>query len=883
MLPRSIFLLVTAFFLQSTALSAAGIQGYIRDTDGNALEYATIYVQETGDGAVTNSEGFYQLRLEPGNYTIIFQYLGFQSKVEKVAIGGSWKELNMSLSPQSYRLKEVIVSGSDEDPAYTVMRKAIAKAEYHRNQIDRYEAQVYVKGSGRLVKSPFFLRKRLAKEGIDSTIAFTSESVSIIEYERPNTFKERVISVYQQGEDNDSSPMQYVNGSFYQPEIAGAVSPLSPKAFGFYRFKLEGYFEDRGYLVNKIRVKPRSRGDDVFDGYIYIVEDYWAIHSLELSTYKLGIRFGINQVYTPIQEVAWMPVTAQFDVTGSIFGFGFEYNYLASLKDYDIELNPELPTAFEVIDEKLNKELAKEIEEIRKEKPKTAEINEKLSNGEEVTRKELRKLMREYEKEEQKQEEEPEVISNTTYTVDSNAYKQDSAFWSEIRPLPLTTYELKGYRTQDSLAQVERQKEEEAQIRYDSTGRRIRRKRTLFDNLGFVFQESWKLGEKSRLRFDGPLHDVQFNPLEGFNSTMTLEYQQGFKNSQFDLGVDGRYGFSWRRFNFRGYSELRTGDSDFRQTFTLEGGRYVDQFNGKYRIPEFLNTFYALMHERNFIHLYEKEYVGFGWTKKWDATASARFRTEWANRRLFPDFTTTQTWFPKDDRAYNDNIPDMVETPPYPNREKAFTIAAGIEVRPWQKYRIRNGERQAINRSSPTFDLEYRRGIAGLGGSQTNYDLLDFTYKQEFNFTARGKLDVRLNAGMFLNNDYVGLADFKHFPGNEIIFTTIDPVASFRMAPFYEFSTQDKYVAGHLHYQFRKFLFTHIWEVQLLGIKENVFVNYLGTPSSQNYMEVGYSIDNIFRVFRLEFVTSFQDFEYRDFGVRIGIASNLGEDGFIFE
>jgi hypothetical protein len=50
MLPRSIFLLVTAFFLQSTALSAAGIQGYIRDTDGNALEYATIYVQETGDG-----------------------------------------------------------------------------------------------------------------------------------------------------------------------------------------------------------------------------------------------------------------------------------------------------------------------------------------------------------------------------------------------------------------------------------------------------------------------------------------------------------------------------------------------------------------------------------------------------------------------------------------------------------------------------------------------------------------------------------------------------------------------------------------------------------------------------------------------------------------
>lgn len=880
---RSVLVLLAAFLIQSTALMASGIRGYIRDIDGNALEYATIYVQETGDGAVTNSEGYYQLRLEPGNYTIIFQYLGFQSKVEKITTGGSWREVNMVLRPQTFQLKQIEVTGSDEDPAYTVMRKAIAKAEYHRNQIDRYEAQVYVKGSGRLVKSPFFLRKRLKKEGIDSTTAFTSESVSVVEYIRPNTFNERVISVYKHGDDNDSSPMSYVNGSFYQPEIAGAVSPLSPKAFGFYRFKLEGYFEDRGYFVNKIRVKPRSRGDDVFDGYIYIVEDYWAIHSLELATYKLGFKFDINQVYTPIQEVAWMPVTAQFDVTGSIFGFGIEYNYLASLKDYKIELNPELPDDFTVIDEKLNKELAEQVEEIRKEKPKTAEISEKLASGEEVTRKELKKLMREYEKEEQKMEEAPEVISITSYTVDSNAYNQDSSFWADMRPLPLTDYEIKGYVKRDSIAKIEIREQEEAKEYFDSTGRRKKRKRTVFDNLGFLFVESWKLGEKSRLRFDGPLHDVQFNPLEGFNSTMTLEYQKRFKDSQFDLGVDGRYGFSWRRFNFRGYSELRTGDRDFRQTFTLEGGRYVDQFNGKHRIPEFLNTFYSLLYERNFIHLYEKEYGAFGWTKKWDATANARFRTEWANRRLFPNFTTTQSWFPKDDRAYGDNIPDMVEMAPYPNREKAFTIAAAIEVRPWQKYRIRNGDRQAIERSSPTFEFEYRKGVQGVGGSQTNYDLLDFTYRQEFNITARGKLDIRLNAGKFINNEYVGLADFKHFPGNEIIFTTIDPVASFRMLPFYEFSTQDEYVAGHLHYQFRKFMLTHIWEVQLMGIKENVFVNYLATPSNDNYMELGYSIDNILRVFRLEFVTSFQDFQYRDFGVRIGIASNLGEDGFIFE
>ncbi len=883
MLYRSILTLALVLSFQSF-LQASGIRGYVRDANGNPLEYTTIYAQENGLGAVTNAEGYYQLSLQPGTYTVLFQFLGYETKVEKVTIGDSFQDLDMVLVPQTFQLKQVVVGGSDEDPAYTVMRKAIAKAEYHRMQIDRYQAQVYVKGSGRIKKTPFFARKALKKEGIDTSTAFTSESVSIVEYIRPNTFNERVISVYKHGDDNDSSPMNYVNGSFYQPEIAGAVSPLSPKSFGFYRFKLEGFFEDRGFFINKIRVQPRSRGEDVFDGYIYIVEDLWAIHSLDFFTYKLGFKFDIKQVYTPIQEVAWMPVTAQFGVDGNILGFGFEYQYLASLKDYEIELNPDLPKDFTVIDEKLEKQLAKEAEAIRKEKPKTAAISEKLSNGEEVSRKDLRRLMREYEKEERKLEEEPEVISNTSYKVDSNAYNQDSTFWAEVRPLPLTTYEVRGYTTRDSIAKVEIKEQEEAKAHFDSTGKRLRRKRSFFDNLDLLFSRTWRLSDRGRLQLNGPFSDVQFNPLEGFNLSSGLEYRNSLKkNGRFSIGIDGRYGFSWRRFNFKGDAQLRLGNSRNNQVFAVEGGRYLDQFNGKHRVPEFINTFYTLLYERNFIHLYEKEYGAISYSKKWDATANLKISTEWANRRLYPNFTSTQSWFPKDDREYGDNIPDLVADFPYPNREKAFTISAQFEVRPWQKYRIRNGRRSSIDRSSPTFELGYRKGIQGIAESMTNYDLVDIGYRQEFNITGRGKLDARINTGIFFNNQYVGLADFKHFPGNQIVFTTIDPVASFRMLPFYEFSTQDKYLAGHLHYQFRKFLLTRIWEIQLMGIKENVFVNYLATPSSQNYIEAGYSIDNIFRVFRLELVTSFQDWKYRDFGIRIGIASNLGEDGFIFE
>ena len=41
-------------------------------------------------------------------------------------------------------------------------------------------------------------------------------------------------------------------------------------------------------------------------------------------------------------------------------------------------------------------------------------------------------------------------------------------------------------------------------------------------------------------------------------------------------------------------------------------------------------------------------------------------------------------------------------------------------------------------------------------------------------------------------------------------------------------------------------------------------------------MEVGYGLDNIYKIFRLELGVSFNDFKYRDFGVFIGISSQIG-------
>ncbi len=869
---------LTLLFLAIANISAfaGGVKGYITDTNGKKLEYATIFVYETGTGTTTNVEGYYEIRLDPGNYTLIFQYLGYETVVKKVAVGDLMKDLNIELKEQALNLQTIEVYEGREDPAYTVMRKAIAKASYHRQQLDSYEAQVYMKGSGRLKKSPFFLRGALKKEGIDSSFAFVSESVSKIEYQRPDKFKETVISIYTQGDDNSTSPNEYINSSFYHPDIAGAISPLSPKAFGYYRFELAGYFVDRGYGVNKIRVIPRSRGENVFEGEIYIVEDLWSIHSLSLKAYKLGIGFDISQIYAPIEDKAWMPVSHNFEVEGSILGFAFEYTYLATVSNYKIELNPELESDFTVVDESIEKELAEQLKQQKQDGKKSAEVNEKLASGQELTRKDLRKLMREYEKEERKEQEEPEVVMERNYVVDSMATKRDSSYWAEIRPVPLTLYEVRGYEREDSIAKVEAAKEAGDSLEIAMNARQAKRKGRGF---GFVedilFGRNFKVGDKQYITYDTPLWRTRFNPVEGWNTHAKLTYTNNKNDNRFSLAAIPRYSFARDKLTGMGELKYQFGERLKRNELLVQGGRYIFQYNENNPISQLVNMYTNLIQERNYISLYEKDFAKaqYKWKVKenWSITVGG----EWARRYTLQN-NTTQTWFNKDDRQYASNIPVNEEFEyPFPETERATILTLGIESKPWQKYRINNGKKIPLESSSPTIALTYRKGLKDVLESEVDYDMVDFTFKYAFNWGARGKFDVKVNAGMFLNNEQVGFVDYKHFPGNRLALVMADPVGSFRLLEYYHHSTMDQFAAVHVHYQFRKFLLTQIPEVWMLGLKENLFVNYLATPTSQNYVEVGYSLDNIFRFFRLEAAVSFQDGKYQDFGILIGVASNL--------
>ncbi len=861
---------LTAF--PSALLFAQGIRGTITDETGKPLAFASIFVKQNGSGTTANENGTYEVALDSGHYEIIYQFLGYETQVRIIDVDKTFVTVNVTLKPQATVLPTVVVQDGNEDPAYTIMRKAIAKAKYHRQQLDSYTARVYIKGAGKLKDYPWLAKRALQKEGIEKNRVYISESVSEVKYTRPNKFEEKVISIRSDGKDNNTSPNQYIFGSFYEPEIQGTISPLAPKAFSYYKFEYLGTFQDRNYEVSKIKVTPRLKGDNVVEGVINIVEGWWSIHSLDINTSKMGIQVYIKAIYAPIEDKAWMPVSHQFKVEGRAFGFEAEFKYLATVSDYKIKLNPALYVdndKMEVIDEKVQKEEAKKIAENKpstpakknKEADNLKQLQTRLESGKEITRKELNKMMKEYEKQELKRQKEPEVISDNTFKVDSGAYKKDSTYWASIRPVPLTKEEVKGYQKSDSMAAVARRREEGDTLK-DS-------KHKGFQPWDLLIGDSYKVSKHSNFKIHFPMPG--FNTVEGWNFVYKVSFGtilQDTNKTRFTITPAFRYAFS---------REVASGNLKFqlrnnKYRLELEGGRYVKQYNADEPILPIVNTLTTLFLEKNLMKLYERRYIDLNYRRKLSQFVTVSGGLSMNRRYLLSNTTNDKLIDRKSVEGYTSNMPYSEELPFTGfGIHNALIGSLQISARPWLKYQIRNGKKYEIGNSSPTFTAEYHRGIPDILESDVDYDRVELGVKHEFNIGVRGHVDLALRGGAFLQSNKMYFMDFKHFLGNQTPFATADPVGSFRLLDYYTYSTSDRYFAGNVHYHFRRFLVTSFPLVRMAGVSENVFVNYLATPTSKNYTELGYSIDGILRIFRLEAVASFQDGKYMDYGFRIGI------------
>ena len=156
-------------------------------------------------------------------------------------------------------------------------------------------------------------------------------------------------------------------------------------------------------------------------------------------------------------------------------------------------------------------------------------------------------------------------------------------------------------------------------------------------------------------------------------------------------------------------------------------------------------------------------------------------------------------------------------------------------------------------------------------GSDSRYDLLQLGIRQKINFGISDQFSYRANAGKFLNNNRLYFEDFRHFNTQSTGFMFSPYDNSFRLLPFYQYSTGKQFAEVHAELQSRRLIVKQLPLIRNSSISEKLFVNYLGTPGIKNYVEAGYGINNIFLLLNVEAVAGFENGKFRSSAIRVSM------------
>jgi hypothetical protein len=119
MLRKCFLFILLGFFVSLISFGRETISGYVRDAaTGEALIAANVIIEELGTGTATNEYGYYAISLEPGDYTLIFSYVGYETVTRKISLHEGMV-LNIELEELLLTLEEVTISSTQNNANIT--------------------------------------------------------------------------------------------------------------------------------------------------------------------------------------------------------------------------------------------------------------------------------------------------------------------------------------------------------------------------------------------------------------------------------------------------------------------------------------------------------------------------------------------------------------------------------------------------------------------------------------------------------------------------------------------------------------------------------------------------------------------------------------------
>lgn len=869
------FLFFLFFFQQG---NAQGIRGRVTNLQGEAIPFATIYVPDLSTGTTSNSDGNYELKLPDGKRKVLFQCLGYQTQTVEPVIGQSFQEINIRLETQEYEIPEVKVMASGEDPAYYIMRRAIAMAPYYQKQVSKYSCKVYLKGSGTFEKIPFLLEKQMKKEGLKENQPFVMETISQIDFELPDRLNQKVLAMRSSGKQNNTSPMGMITNNLYDAEKYGIVSPVGKNALKVYNFILAGVFQDQGRTINKITVIPKTKGNDVFSGFIFIADEFWNIHSADLHLHIPMTDVNLRQFYGEVNKNTWMPVSLDFDMDFSGFGLKMKYKYVASINEYKTTLNPALDHSFlerlkkQQLDEKRSVEafvVKEQKEQQAAAKSKEQKRIDALMQKEKLSNRETLRLNRMIETE-AKRNSPPEPLEiKSSFQVSQKQVNNDSAYWKTLRPIPLTASERNSFAAKDSFLQVSAKPEFQDSVR--NSKRKFKIKHLLFGKTYDYSIDSIRKYERFTIPNLTAPTSLSFNSVDGLRAELPFSYFKSDSTGHLlRLEPQLAYAFARKKLD-ASFSFSRRMNGMTNSWISVSAGTTTADFNRTSGLNSLTNDFYTLWLEENYKRFYRRDFLQLNASRDLINGLNLNATLDYSDNSALSNHSN-YSFIDHKDKVIQPNIPinNTLESWQLENHQ-TLAFRAILEYTPQHRYRVQNHTKMYVESKFPTYSLTYKSALSGIFGSDTRYDLLKLGIRQKIDFGIDDHFWYSANGGKFLNRNRVYFDDFQHFNTQSTGFMFSSYENSFRLLPFYQFSTSDRFLEAHANWQTRRLILKQLPIIKNSSISEKLFVNYLNTPELKSYVETGYGISNLFLLLNVEAVAGFENGKFRSAGVKVSL------------
>ncbi|NNT72075.1 carboxypeptidase-like regulatory domain-containing protein [Flavobacterium sp. IMCC34852] len=803
--------LLYAFTLLLTIVTNAQVKGKVTDEKGVPLPFVNIFEENTYNGTTTNEQGKFELNLKiPGNHTIIFQYLGYKTAKQVVTIDKTPVTIEVVLVEENIILNEVVINPKD-NPANEIIRKAIQNKKENAAKTAKYKADFYSRGIFRIKDAPKTILGQkfdFFDEVLDSTrsgILYLSETVSRITFQKPDKMKEVIVASKVSGNDNGFSfnNAASVNFDFYEnylPFEINVVSPIADNAFNYYKYQFEGsFFTENRKQINKIKVIPRRNTEPVMEGYIYIVDDSYAVYAVDLSIKG-------NQMQTPALDQLTLKQSFSYNTNSKIWVKNTQtIDFVAGM--LSIKLNGRFTYVY--------------------------------SNFEfepEITKR---------------------TFTNQVLAFEENANKKEDAFWNTIRPVPLTEEETTDYLKKDVL-----QTKKKSQTYLDSIDNKRNKFRPMDILNGYSYRNSfkkWSIDYDGPL-LSTSFNTVQgWRMNAGLSYTKRNEEKRTFTRigSRFDYGfseekIRATVSFAHKFNNLNNsFLSINAGSS----VSQFNSANPISNMVNTVSTLFFKNNFMKL-YEKNFASVFFGREVVNGFYMNANVEYAERKplynTTDYTVIKNDDLYSSNNPLNALDESSAAITKHNLVKA----NVLMRFNFGQKYWSRPDGKFNIPNDD-------YPALSLGYEKGLAAsdknyeydLIMGRVTYDVtLGNKGFMQMNFKA-GKF---FNADGISFVDYKHFNGNQTHIGQTDSYTNV-----FNLLPYYAASTNDSYFETHIEHNDKGYFMNKLPLLKHLQSQLVLGFHNLSVPDRKPYQEFSIGLDNLgfgkFKFLRVDYVRSYQN------------------------